>query len=570
MKKGFITIILALIICFSLYSQEQQEAMGLEALPSALNQSMPQAQPKGIITDNNSIPGDGIESIKLPPKVDLSDFLPPVRSQGAIGSCSAWSTVYYAKTIQENQERMWGADIPEHQYSPLFTYNQITGGVNKGTSIIEHMILIEKQGVPTLHDFPHTDNINILPDINILAEAMNYKSTSHKKLDQYDYKNKTWSVDMQTVKTALAEGFPVVGGFTIYENFHSYKGGVYDNPEGTISGGHAMCIVGYDDNIGAFRIVNSWGTWWGEKGFIWLSYDIFEKLCVSGCAIMVDIIDTAPDVIPAPVEISGTKGVHSDRIELTWKGSENVNFYIIYRVNNEEGVLEEIARTTENYYLDDSLPPGVSYIYAVKSGRNKYSKDFISKFSEITEGWTMEEKTVPGIPSGLEYTYFKGNPLLVWEPVENTLGYNIYRWSKQKEEFLKIGSSSDTTYMDRSFDLITEAGIIYYIVEAFNDLGPGFATDNLSILKEITPSPPEKEIIISGEISDDKVTSVSSQTVFTGNYYRTDFFDYEYTMAQFKEYYKKEMEAFHNFQEEEKSSFEDWKKQQDDALKNSN
>ncbi len=570
MKKIVILLIVLYSSNFFLFAGEDQEAMGLEPLPSALNQSMPQAQPKGIVTDNNSAPGDGIETIALPSKVDLSEFLPPVRSQGAIGSCSAWSTVYYAKTIQENQERMWGADTPEHQYSPLFTYNQITGGVNRGTSIISHMILIEKQGVPTLSNFPHTDNINILPDESVLTNAGNYKASSYRKLDQYDYKEKTWSVDLQTVKTTLAEGVPVVGGFTVYENFHSYRGGIYNKTEGRALGGHAMCIVGYDDNLNAFRIVNSWGTHWGEKGFLWLSYDIFEKLCVSGCAVMVDVIDTVPDIVPAPARIIGTKGVYTDHIELTWEETENTNFYLVYKVDNEDGVLKEITRTTENSYSDESLPPGVTYIYAVKSGRTINSKNLISDFSEITEGWTGEEKSVPGIPTELAYTFYDKNPLLIWEPVENTLGYNVYRWSSGKEAFLKIGSSTDSTYMDRSFDLIPEAGIIFYIVEAYNKQGPGFATDNLSILKEITPAPPEKEIIITGEISDDKVAAVSRQTAFNGNYYRTDYFDYEYTMNQFKEYHEKEMEAFRNFQKEEKSSFEDWKKQQDDSYKNYN
>jgi hypothetical protein len=39
-------------------------------------------------------------------------------------------------------------------------------------------------------------------------------------------------------------------------------------------GNHAMCIVGYNDNIagGAFEIMNSWGTNWGNKGFFWLTY----------------------------------------------------------------------------------------------------------------------------------------------------------------------------------------------------------------------------------------------------------------------------------------------------------
>jgi len=57
-----------------------------------------------------------------------------------------------------------------------------------------------------------------------------------------------------------------------------------------VKGGHCMTIVGYNDDIwidvnkngivdpgeqGAFLIANSWGTGWGNKGFVWISYDAF-------------------------------------------------------------------------------------------------------------------------------------------------------------------------------------------------------------------------------------------------------------------------------------------------------
>jgi hypothetical protein len=36
-----------------------------------------------------------------------------------------------------------------------------------------------------------------------------------------------------------------------------------------------MCVVGYDDARGAFEVQNSWGTNWGNAGFIWITYDVF-------------------------------------------------------------------------------------------------------------------------------------------------------------------------------------------------------------------------------------------------------------------------------------------------------
>ena len=56
--------------------------------------------------------------------------------------------------------------------------------------------------------------------------------------------------------------------------------------------GHAMTVVGYNDDIwidingnsvaddgesGAFKIANSWGSGWGNKGFIWFAYDALKQ-----------------------------------------------------------------------------------------------------------------------------------------------------------------------------------------------------------------------------------------------------------------------------------------------------
>jgi hypothetical protein len=43
-----------------------------------------------------------------------------------------------------------------------------------------------------------------------------------------------------------------------------------------------MTVIGYDDYIygGAFRVVNSWGSDYGNEGFIWIKYDDFSKYAV--------------------------------------------------------------------------------------------------------------------------------------------------------------------------------------------------------------------------------------------------------------------------------------------------
>ncbi|MBQ8107676.1 MAG: InlB B-repeat-containing protein, partial [Ruminococcus sp.] len=51
---------------------------------------------------------------------------------------------------------------------------------------------------------------------------------------------------------------------------------VYDVKSGEYRGRHALCLIGYDDSLQAFKFINSWGTDWGLNGYGYISYSLFE------------------------------------------------------------------------------------------------------------------------------------------------------------------------------------------------------------------------------------------------------------------------------------------------------
>jgi hypothetical protein len=80
------------------------------------------------------------------------------------------------------------------------------------------------------------------------------------------------------VKIMLANQIPVVLCTLPDDNFMQIDGPeVYrDFDPSTVAGGHAMCAVGYDDDRGAIRLLNSWSTDWGDRGYCWVSYELFD------------------------------------------------------------------------------------------------------------------------------------------------------------------------------------------------------------------------------------------------------------------------------------------------------
>lgn len=83
---------------------------------------------------------------------------------------------------------------------------------------------------------------------------------------------------LEDMKYALASTGPIVIGIKVYENMENVKeDGFVPEAEGSMLGGHAILITGYDDTKGGFRMVNSWGKDWGIDGTAWLSYNFIEQ-----------------------------------------------------------------------------------------------------------------------------------------------------------------------------------------------------------------------------------------------------------------------------------------------------
>jgi len=71
-------------------------------------------------------------------------------------------------------------------------------------------------------------------------------------------------MDQQSIKNAIYNYGPIVAAFSVYDDFYSYTGGIYEQNSNIYSGGHVIAIVGYDDDQQCWICKNSWGEDWGE------------------------------------------------------------------------------------------------------------------------------------------------------------------------------------------------------------------------------------------------------------------------------------------------------------------
>ena len=78
-------------------------------------------------------------------------------------------------------------------------------------------------------------------------------------------------ISLAVRKRAVARG-PVIAGFEAFEDFTAYTSGIYRHVAGLSLGGHAVCVVGYDDVQGCWIAKNSWGLGFGESGYFRIAY----------------------------------------------------------------------------------------------------------------------------------------------------------------------------------------------------------------------------------------------------------------------------------------------------------
>lgn len=218
----------------------------------------------------------------LPEKVDLGEYCPTPGNQGQQGSCVAWASAYGARTILEAQRT--GKTPNSVRFSPSYLYNQIAipNSNCQGSYIQWAMEKMHKQGAAKYNEFPYNPkSCSKTPDAQLKRKASDFKIRGFQRLT---VENKGKMHEMLAMKQNLAKGSPIIIGMMVGGSFMQSMSGKevwiptssdYDQRG---FGGHAMCVVGYDDykEGGAFKIMNSWGTGWGKGGFAWVRYSDFK------------------------------------------------------------------------------------------------------------------------------------------------------------------------------------------------------------------------------------------------------------------------------------------------------
>ncbi len=243
----------------------------------------------------------------LPSAVNNSTLpcFPNIGDQGSLGACVGFGSTYYQATHEIGLINGYNNKTSlDHVFSPKWTYNLLNDGQDQGLSVFEAFQLLAINGTPSILAFPYDSNYTAWElDTTDWVNAISNRMNPYVLIPGLDG-------DLTAIKQALNNGH-VLTFATFINSWHyttikndpdninnAHVGEVAATYMSGQNGGHFMTIVGYDDTLwvdinnngvvddnerGAFLIANSWGTSWGNNGFIWISYDAFRSIsAVSG------------------------------------------------------------------------------------------------------------------------------------------------------------------------------------------------------------------------------------------------------------------------------------------------
>lgn len=215
--------------------------------------------------------------ITLPSQFDWRNhnginYVTPVKNQGNCGSCWVFSSVgvMESRVLMDYQMGGLKKDLSEQimlTFTKPFTDPQTPyDNCEYGGYIDDAAAFLKTAGIPVEGCYPYTQT-----DGSSNYACSDWQSDTYK-ITGWTWVNEYTTATANQIKTAIYNYGPIVVTMSVYDDFFSYSSGIYKYVSGSVAGGHALELIGWDDINQCFIVKNSWGTGWGESGFFRIAY----------------------------------------------------------------------------------------------------------------------------------------------------------------------------------------------------------------------------------------------------------------------------------------------------------
>lgn len=424
-------------------------------------------------------------------------YFPQIGNQGGIGSCWAWSEIYYVMTYMYNRANNREVDS-SNTFSPKWNYMQATpaeyvGGVTVDQCPINHFYYVSD-----LKNYPLDYLANEEDQYNALSVRPEWESLEWGNPSEENPTPITGpeDSDLADMKQLLANG--EILNFETYVRWFNYKTIVADSAvpanqdyagqsivvacagtTGSNGGGHAMTIVGYNDEIGvdlnadgvienaekgAFKVANSWGTSYQNNGYVWISYDAFN-LKSNYCKIGTAQTQTRLSI--------------ASRIRRMKIRTDSLKYYMEYTVNTATCMGNGVQAPDNTYLSVDRCGAGIRPTFWIG--------DDLSANAAYNYSGTTGAADATFL---FDFEMYKNNQWYDWGDLGNIYQYEQYTYFNMSGENMEDLTVKDVHFVD------AENQVTYGSTFAAGSSGINFYYINKSkILPTVTDISFDKEVL---------------------------------------------------------------------------
>lgn len=204
------------------------------------------------------------------------NWVSPVKNQAKCGSCVAFATVGVAESVFNIAARNpnLNLDLSEEYLFGAIGYCDYGSQLSTGSRSINKYGTVDEACLPYM-----AGRLGVTPTQS--------KACSDNAARLYKTRAYTSLSGEEAVKAAVVRG-PVMTSMVVYEDFMFYGSGVYQHVTGKSLGGHAIVIVGFNDDERYWIVKNSWADTWGEAGYFRIRYGDASGLGNSGYVMTAD------------------------------------------------------------------------------------------------------------------------------------------------------------------------------------------------------------------------------------------------------------------------------------------
>jgi C1A family cysteine protease len=212
--------------------------------------------------------GARADAVGAPVSFDLrnvngANYTTPVKDQSSCGSCVAFGTVGSMEHVARFTRGAAGLPIDLSEAQLFYCHGRAAGATcGSGWWPDQAMNACRDTGITFEDYYPYTAGDQNCSGLNADWPNRLAKVTSWTPL----------TGNAAAMKQHISSYGSATACFDVYQDFFSYRSGIYKHVTGSYAGGHCVTLIGYDDAQGCWIAKNQWNTGWGDSGFFRIAY----------------------------------------------------------------------------------------------------------------------------------------------------------------------------------------------------------------------------------------------------------------------------------------------------------